>query len=168
VIGIDPRGSRELAAVLLALKQTEREVVKRINVQSRQVINPVWNSSVLSNSKTVAETRILGNTAKSLVSGTGVKLRAGVGAKPLSGGLSSEDNRAIEFGANRNATTTYRTRSRKGKGYSVTRHTQRQLRWKRKAGPTYSAAATVIPRVAALWTATAVRVLHEAFEAGRK
>jgi hypothetical protein len=164
MIGIDPASSRELAAVLLALKQMDKTVVRVINQQTRAVVIPEWKKGLDSRSLTIPEKRILAATGKALVSGTQIKLRAGVGGKGLSGGLNSEDNRAIEFGANREAINTYTTRSRKGKGYKITRHTQRQLRWKRKQGPVYRTAVDLIPRVASLWTQTLVRVVFETFE----
>lgn len=167
MLSVDPRTSRELAATLLALRGAEKETLKRINKQTRDQVIPEWRNAVNDRSVTIQEQRILGATAKALVSGSQLKLRTGLGSKTLSGGLGAEQNRAIEFGANRNRVTTYSTHSRKGKGYKVKRHVSRQLVAARTEGPTYKAGADVVPRVLSLWVATTVRVLYDAFESGK-
>jgi 3-oxoacyl-[acyl-carrier-protein] synthase III len=94
---------------------------------------------------------------------------AGGSRRPLPGGLiPAEQNRAVEFGGGRERQRTYSTRSRRGKRYQVTRHTQRQLPPFRRSGYVfYPAVAKITPRIAALWAQTWARGIHEVMEGKR-
>jgi hypothetical protein len=167
ILSIDAKGSREIQAVLLAMRQTDRTIAKAIRQQQKAVIGPEWTKGVESRVSTPEERVILGATARVAVSDGNVALRSGGTNATLSGGLSTREPTtapAVEFGANRDYTKTYLTRSRKGNKFEVKRHTQRQLTKSRKKGPVYKTAENIVPRVAALWVATTVKVLHEAAE----
>lgn len=163
---IDVRNSRELQAVLFAIKRAPTELRKQIRQQTKTMAEPVWKKSLAEHAETRLEHRVLVDTAKVTVSDQNVRLASGGAAKKLSGGLKpSVSNRAIEFGADRETKNTYPTHSRKGKAYNVTRRTRRQLRPVRAKGyVVYPALKQIVPRIASLWVQTTVRTLHEAFE----
>jgi hypothetical protein len=117
------------------------------------------------------DTRVLSDTARVQVSNQNVTLRsAGVGRALHKGGPKPADiYAAIEFGADRNTTRGIEATSRKGKKYTYTRHTTRQLQpVKRQGYAVYPAAADIIPRLAALWAQTLVRTFNETLEKGEQ
>lgn len=161
--------SKELQAVLLALRGFDRELKKVIRQQTKQFAQPEWQKAVTENASTRLEQRVLAQTARVQVSDQNVMLRSGNIGRSLSGGLKpSEKWYAAEFGGDQNKLETYEATSRKGTRYTVTRHTSRQLRPRNPKGyVVYQAAAAIIPRIAALWTQTVVREFHETIE-GKK
>lgn len=160
-------GSRQLRAVILGLKQMDRETRKQIRQQTQRVVVPEWQRAVAEQASTRLEGRVLASTARVSVSDQNVMLKsAGIG-RSLQGGRKPADIwHAVEFGADRSTTATYQATSRKGRRFTVhQRHTRAQLRPRNRQGYTvFPAAADIIPRIAALWTQTVVRGLHEAFE----
>lgn len=159
-------GSRELQAVLLAMRALPRDVAKEIRKQTRSVIVPEWKKAVAENASSLFESRVLVQTARATVTDRQVTLTAATVGRPLSGGLNPKTQyHSAEFGADQGQQTTYGARSRRGKQFQVTRHTTRQLRPRKRTGyVVYPAAAEIIPRIAALWVQTTARALHEAFE----
>lgn len=159
-------GSRELQAVLLAMRALPRDVAKEIRKQNRSVVFPEWKKAVAERAHGLFETRVLVQTARATVTDRQVTLTAATVGRPLSGGLNPKtDYHAAEFGADRDQKTTYAARSRRGKQFQVTRHTTRQLRPRKRTGyVVYPAAANILPRIAALWAQTTARSIHEAFE----
>lgn len=172
LVSIDVKSSRELMAIVLAMKQTERTLAKVIRARTKMVVEPEWVNGVQSRVKGITETRVLGSTARAAVADSNVTLRAGVGARRLSGGWDSSTPgtrgpnlvRATEFGGNQLYTKTYSQRSTRGNKYQLKRHTQRQLTSARKLGPVYSTAEDLVPRIASLWVQTVVKVLASAME----
>lgn len=172
MLSIDARSSREIQAVLLAMKQTERTLAAVIRAQSKVMILPEWQKAVSSRIRGRVETKVLGASTRVAVSDSNVILRAGVGARRLSGGWNSSTPgtggpslvKATEFGGNRSYARNVQTTSNKGKRYTAKRHTQRQLTQFRKQGPVYDSASNIIPRVASLWIQTTVKALHMALE----
>ena len=158
--------SRELRAVMTAMRGLDRANRAQIRKQTKSVIVPAWREAVAREASTDLERRVFVSSARAAVSDRNVTLRAGGGGRRLSGGLTpSQHNRAVEFGGNRERTTTYRSTSRRGKPYQITRHTQRQLPPFRRSGYVfYPAVARIAPRVAALWAQTFARGIHEALE----
>lgn len=165
--------SRELQAVILSIRQANRDVQTTIREQSRKVIVPEWQKGVEARAHSTVEKRFLGGTARAKVGNQNVELQAGGLSRKLSGGFSTnwvgesgKTNGAgvVEFGGNRTYFKNYQTRSRKGKSYNTKRHTQRQLTQFRKAGPTYKTVENMVPRIASLWIQTTVRVFRDAFE----
>lgn len=158
--------SKELQGVILAMKGFERELAKQIRQVTKSVVLPEWQKAVAAKAKTQLESRVLSVTARVAVSDQNVTLKSAQVGRALSGGLKpSENYSAAEFGANREAKTTYTARSRKGKSFSVTRRTQAQLMPRRKAGyVVYPAIAEIVPRIASLWVQTTVRTFYELIE----
>jgi hypothetical protein len=161
------RGSRELQAVVLAVKAARRDVVNDINKATRATLSPVWQQEVASRTRTSLDRRVLAQGAR-ILAGNPPVLVAANSKRRLTGGLiPAEAWQAVEFGANRNAVTTYSSTSRKGTTYQVTRHTRRQLPpINRKGRVVYQAAKAIGPRAASLWVQLVVRKFAEAMEAG--
>jgi hypothetical protein len=161
--------SSELRAVILGLKQLDREVKKQIRQQTKVAASEMWTQSVREHAVTRLEQRVLADTARVRVSDQNVTLSSASVGRSLKGGLKpSDDFAAVEFGADRSKTTTYAATSRRGRRFTVhNRHTRHQLRNRNRKGfAVYPAAADDIPRLASLWVQTIVRALHEALEAG--
>lgn len=158
--------SKELQATLLALRGFEPELRKQIRAQTKKVAQPIWQEAVRGNADTRLEQRVLGQTARVVVSDQNVTLRAAHIGKPLSGGLDPKRQwAAVEFGADTQAKRKYQAVSSRGKVYTVNRRTSAQLRPRRRNGYViFPAAAEVIPRLAALWAQTTVRTFHESLE----
>ncbi|MBP1326734.1 hypothetical protein JOF28_001966 [Leucobacter exalbidus] len=158
--------SRELQALILSIRRSEKEVQAQIRKHTKPMVQSAWQQGLAQHASTRFEHKVLVETARVAVSNQNVKLKSGGLAKKLSGGgRARELYVAAEFGADQNRETQYGQISKNGKRYSVTRHSARQLRPRNKKGyVVYPTAAEIIPRLAALWTQTAVRTLYEAFE----
>lgn len=163
---IDINGSAELQAILLAVKASERNIKKAIRQQTKKVVDPEWKRSLAEHGNDLVEHKVLVATGTTLISDQNVKLRAATKGRKLRGGLDPKTQYYVaEYGGDRDKKTTYDAKSRKGKTYKVTRHTARQLRPRNKQGYVFGpAVAQMVPRVAALWTQTVVKVMAEALE----
>jgi hypothetical protein len=90
-------------------------------------MNPVWRSLVDEHASSPIDKRVLAKGAR-VAAGNPPTAIAASSRRPLSGGfIPADDWPGREFGANRNATTTYTRRSPAGTTHQVTRHTRRQL-----------------------------------------
>lgn len=161
--------SRPIRTVVTAMKALPGENKRQIRTQTKNMLAPEWRKAVDAEAASDLERRVIASTARVAVSDRNVTLRAGGSRRALSGGLiPAVSNRAVEFGGGRERTRTYSTRSRRGKRYQVTRHTQRQLPPFRRQGYVfYAAVAKITPRLAALWAQTWARGIHEAMEGKR-
>jgi hypothetical protein len=162
--------SPHLKATLLAIKTVDRDIRAEVRSQTRAVAAPAWQRALSSRAHTTMETRVLVNTARVSVSDQNIRVRsASSRKKALSGGMVPFDSgKAVEFGANRNKKTTYKSAYRGGQSFSVTRHTARQMRPARRQGYVfYPAAAEMVPRILALWTQTTVKVIGDALDGKR-
>ena len=152
--------SKDLQTLLQALKQTEPEIRKQINKQTRTMALPVWKEATAGNANTRYEAG-LARTAKVGVTAQNVFLRAGSTGKIGNVGADIIA-RPIEFGAKREE-----YRYVKGKRGYYKRRTMRQFRLPRPRGYViYPAAANVIPRIASLWVQTSIRTIAEQIEKG--
>lgn len=162
--------SKELQAVLLAMRSLDKDLSKQLRQQTKAVAAPEWIKATRENAQTRLEHRVLADTARVAVSNQNVTLKsAGVGRRLSGGLLPKETGYAIEFGAERFAAgsgRTYSSTSAKGNKFTVhNRNTVAQLRARKKKGyVVYPAAAEVIPKMASLWVQTVMRGIHEAFE----
>ncbi len=158
------RDSTELQAATLAFKRAGRDLRKRLNTESRRVMNPVWRDEIDSR---------LANNLDRAVFRTGARIKAGnppafiaaSSKRTLSGGLTpAHDWAPVEFGtANRSKRTTYKRRSPKGGTHTVTRRTTRQLYRRVPSGRVaYKAARELAPRLASLWVHIIVKIYSEA------
>lgn len=166
--------SRELLATILAIRQAPTEMQKQIRQQTKTITSEEWKRAMGEHASTVnaarVTSRVLVQTARVAVSNQNVRLSSATVGRRLKGGLEPKVHYyALEFGANPDTRTTYTATSRKGRKFTVhQRHTARQLPRRLKAGWVFGpAVADMVPRIAALWVQTTVRVIAEAFEGKR-
>lgn len=157
--------SRELQAVLVAMKALDRDTKKHIRRELKSMAEPEWKEAVAANAEGRLEQRVLASTARVAVSDQNVQLKSAAIGRSMSGGAKpSEIYGPVEFGSGLRKTT-YSRRSKNGGSHKVTRTTGRQFRPPTRSGwVVYPAAARLIPRIAALYVQTLVRGVHEAFE----
>jgi len=162
--------SKELQAVLLAMRSLDKELAKQLRQQTKAVVGPEWTKAVKENAQTRLEQRVLADTARVAISNQNVTLKSASVGRRLSGGLLPKESAyAVEFGADRfqpGQGRTYQSTSVRGNKFTVrNRNTVGQLRSRNKKGyVVYPAVAEVIPKIASLWVQTVMRGLHEAFE----
>jgi hypothetical protein len=158
--------SKELQALLLALRGFDRDLKREIRARTKAVAQPAWQKAVAERADSVLESRVLASTARVAVSDQNVTLKSAAIGRSLKGGLRPSDSyAAVEFGADRNAKVTYDRKSPKGNTHKVTRRTRLQLRSRNRKGyVVFPAAAEVIPRLAALWVQTTIRTFYETIE----
>ena len=155
--------SETFRAAALALKIMPRTIRNDINRETRKTLNPEWKKAVTAQASSKMDRLVLVKGAR-VLPGNPTQLLAASSKKPLSDGLVPDDRdvaAAFEFGTpDPNAETTYDR-----KGAKVTRHTERQLPWRKKDGRViYAAFAKIAPRIASLWIQIVVRNIYEAHE----
>ena len=161
------RGDDKLKAVTLALRNARRDVRSTIDKATRSTLNPVWRDLVESKARTAQDRAVLGKGAR-ITGGNPPTLVAASSKRKVSGGLvPAEQWHAVEFGADRNAVTTYTRTSVRGVRHQVKRHTRRGLPARRPRGRVLMpGVADLSPRAAALWSQIVVRTFADAMEAG--
>jgi len=158
--------SREMRAVVLALKQSDRVIQSQIRKNVRGELAPEFTKSMREHANTRLEHRVLADTARVQVSNQNVTLRTAHVGRALSGGMSPKQGYpAVEFGADREAKRTVDQTSQKGKYYRATKRTRVQFRPRNKRGYVfYPTVNEMVPRFAALYAQTVVRTFAEALE----
>lgn len=170
---IDVLNNRRLQATLLALRTVDKDTRKYVRQTTQRALQPEFSKQMAergSKSNQLALTNsVLVRTARIQVSDQNVKMKTADSTRKLSGGLSPiEHGRAIEFGSTSRQKTRYNRVSPKGKRHVVTRNAQKQLPARRQRGwAFYPTTNDLTPRFAALWVQTAIRTVHEAWEAKR-
>lgn len=164
--GINVWDSRELRALITALRGAHKELQTQIRKHTKEQIVPELQAVMSKHATTALEQTVLVRTARATVSNQNIKLRAGGSSRKLRGGLvPKRDAHAVEFGGDHNARTTYVARSKNGLTFRVTRRTRRQLKPRRRSGYVFfPTVADLTPRILSLWVQTAVRTLAEAVE----
>lgn len=154
---LDVRGSRELQATILALRQTDREIRLGINKNARSRIRPLWRGELSARARTPLERRVILAGARATASDRGVQLIAASSGRPLSGGLiPSDDWPAVEFGADVHRIQV-RQRSRAGRAYVRPLTINRQFYARQKDGMiAFDAASETGTQLVALWVHTVV------------
>lgn len=162
---LDVQQSRELQAVLLALRGMQKNLRRAIFKATRSAIVPEWQQELRANATTHLEERVLAAGARADVTADRVTLKAAQSTRKLSGGASPKSiGHAIEFGAKWRRAEVEAT-SRRGTSYRYTRTLNKQLKPRRSKGYlAWPAAARLAPRFAALWVQTTVRLTYNAFE----
>jgi hypothetical protein len=170
VLRIDAKTSREFQGVLSAVRAAPKEFQAQIRSQTKVLGTPEWKKALAETAPVDRRShKVIVATAKVTASNQNVALQAAKTGTLRRGVKNIDLAAATEFGANRNQTKTYQSRSRKGRSFTVhNRHTQNQLLWRKRTGHTfYPATAAFIPRIAALWAQTTVRTIAAAFEGKR-
>ncbi|GAA5205866.1 hypothetical protein [Microbacterium kyungheense] len=148
MIRVSAYSSRELLAVLRGLRNLDRETKKQLRGHLRPMVLQVWQQAVAERASTKLQRVVLADTARAKVSDQNVRLTSAQIGRARSGGLKpSQDWQPVEFGAGRS------TRNAKAFGPP-----------NRSGKVVYPAAASVIPRVLAMYVQTFVRAIHEALE----
>lgn len=162
---IDTRDHRELRAVVIAFSRLETTVKREIAAATRSTLNPIWTGEVRKHVHTKMDEKVIAKGAK-VKAGNPPVLQAATSTKAIGGRLRPADDwQGWEFGTNRNKEVTYERKSEKGGSHKVTRHVTRQMPVMKRTGRVaYAALPDVVPRAAALWVQTVVRVVHEAAE----
>lgn len=164
--GLSVGDAPELQAAVLALRTADREVRNAIHRQTRATLNPLWRATVAAHARTPLDTAVLAKGAR-IATGNPPAFVAATSTRALSGGLVPSDQwQAFEFGTHkRGKSRTYRTRSRNGNAYTVTRQTANQLpRFAKGGRVVYPAMAETLPRAVSLWVQTIVRMYAHAAE----
>lgn len=168
MLKISVLNSKELQATILALKTMDKTVSANIRRYTKLIGQPEWQKGLREHALSRVQIRTLADTGRVAVSNQNVSLKSATVGRSLSGGLNpKEDWAAFEFGADRGnaAKRTYDATSRKGKRYTVTRNTRRQLPPRSRSGwVVFPTARELIPRFASLWYQTTIRTLYETFE----
>lgn len=156
---------REIRAAALALRGADRNLRSDINKATREVMSPVWKALVQARADRRRDQKVLATGAR-IKAGNPPAAVAATSRRRLRGGLvPGEQWAALEFGANRDKTTTYTRRSKTGGTHQVTRHAARQLPPRRRTGHViYPAVKEIAPRMVSLWVQTIVRKYYEAAE----
>lgn len=158
---LDVRGSRELQATVLALKQADRGIRLDINKTARSRIRPLWRAELSARARTRLEQRVILAGARATASDRGVRLIAASSSRPLRGGLvPSDDWPAVEFGANVDRIRV-RQRSRAGRPYVRPLTINRQFYAREAHGMiAFDAASEAGTQLVALWVHTVVDELR--------
>tara|TARA_R110002124_G_scaffold70466_3_gene189170 strand:+ start:3843 stop:4352 length:510 start_codon:yes stop_codon:yes gene_type:complete len=155
--------SKDLQILLSAVRSIPKEVAAEVRKQTKNAATPIWEEEVRGRTNTALEVRVLSDTARVAVSDSNVLLRSAAVGKMSNGLPKSVLAFGAEFGGNPNRIIKSKTKA--GKPY--TRKMGRQFKLPRRGGNVvYPAARDSIPRFASLWTQTAIRTIHEAFEKG--
>lgn len=154
---LDVRGSRELQATILAVRNAQRDIRRDINKAARNRLNPVWRGELGARARTRLEQRVILSGARVAASDRGVSLRAAGSRRPLAGGLiPTYDWPAVELGASRKQAT-FTQRSRRGNRYQRTMRTGHGLPKRAQYGRiAYDAASVTGTRLVAMWVRTVV------------
>jgi hypothetical protein len=164
MLRLDVRSSRELQAMVLALRGMDKELRSRITRATRAMVEPAWREELNKSGPNALQRATLVQTARTSVSANSLTLKSGTVGKLQHGTKAAEIARAVEFGADARLVTRYR-RKGPGKGATVTRHTRPGLGPIRAKGKVvYPALERFVPRAAALYVQTTVRLMYEVFE----
>lgn len=167
VLRIDAYASRELQAILLAVRRAPKTIQAEIRKQTKVIGQAEWQKAMAEHANTRLEHRALVSTARLSASNQNIRLSSATVGKSLAGGMDPKaEYAAIEFGAtNRGDYRSYSSTSTRGRAFKVKRRTKAQLRPRNTGGYVfYPSAAQMIPRIAALWAQTTVRAFAEALE----
>jgi CRISPR/Cas system endoribonuclease Cas6 (RAMP superfamily) len=163
---LDVTQSRELRAVIFALRGIDKTLQKQVRVHTKEIAGPEWRKALAERADTRLEHRVIHDTAVVGVTNQNVRVQSAMKGRPLSGGLNPKVHfYAVEFGAKLKKTTYYR-KSRKGGTHKVTRTVGGfPLKPRRKGGYVfYPAAKEMIPRIGSIWAQTTVHTLALALE----
>lgn len=160
--------SKELQAVVLAMRIVGPELRKELYQRSRDAIAPEWQDALSQRANTVYPNqlaqKVLVKSARVNVTSRGVTLTAAKSQKKLSGGLTPKEGwPAVEFGASPKRANITARRGSKSYNYKRTINTQFPKNV-RKGLVAYPTGRKFIARYASLWIFTVARTLHDAVE----
>ncbi len=167
-------GSRELQAVVLALKNVDKTLRPEMYARTRQHILPDWSTGIQEriNAREGAKlhSALLMKGTRVGVGTQGVKVEAATSSKAIRKGSTlkpSANFYLAEFGANPKEVTVNGRRGATSYTYKRTVNTPFLSR-SRKGRFTYRVAENIVSRSVAMWVQTVVQVISEAVETGAK
>lgn len=168
------KGSKELQAVVLALKTVDKNLRPEMYARTRQHILPDWSSSIQNKisgqGKTRLNTALLMKGVRATVGTQGVGVVAAASTKAIRKGSTltpAQNWPAAEFGAKPRVANIQGRRGETRYNYKRTINTQ-FLPNNRKGKFAFRAANEIVSRSVALWVQTVVQVISEAVEKGEK
>ncbi|WP_067200127.1 hypothetical protein [Microbacterium sp. XT11] len=158
--------SSELLAVLRGLRNLDRDTKKVLRRELKGMAEQAWKQALAQHADTRLEQRVLVNSGRVRVSDQNVRLTSASLSRSLSGGLKPSENYGpVEFGAGPNPGARETATSRRGTRFERNRDPNRPFKAPNRRGyVVYPAAASVIPRILAMFVQTFVRAIHEALE----
>lgn len=166
MLRVSAYSSRELLAVLRGLRNLDRDTKKVLRRELKGMAEQAWKQALAQSADTKLEHRVLVDSGRVRVSDQNVRLTSASLSRSLRGGLKpSQSFGPVEFGANRRPGATETATSVRGKSFTRRRDPYRSFKAPNRRGyVVYPAAASVIPRVLAMYVQTFVRAIHEALE----
>ena len=173
---------KELQAAVLAMKSADRDLKRRINVATRETMNPVWKTMVTAHlgGTDVMTSRMLDNGVR-IAAGNPPRAMAAQSTRAVGRGkrlVPSRDFAGWEFGVNRMAYSRYERKNpfrpvhggRKRTGnpsgtHVVERRTMMGMPRRQPQGRVvYPAFAEIAPRMVSLWVQIIVKSYNDAAE----
>lgn len=166
MLRVSAYSSSELLTVLRGLRNLDRETKKHLRRNLKQIAEQAWKQALAQHADTKLEHRVLVESGRVRVSDQNVRLTSASLSRGLRGGLKpSASFGPVEFGANPRPAAKESVTSRRGKKFTRHRDPNRPFKApNRKGYVVYPAAASVIPRILAMYVQTFVRAIHEALE----
>lgn len=166
MLRVSAYSSRELLQVLRGLRNLDRDTKKQLRRNLKPMAEEAWKRALAEHANTRLEQRVLVDSGRVRVSDQNVRLTSASLSRSLSGGLKpSVSYGAVEFGAGPRPGSQETATSRKGTQFQRTRDPNRPFKAPNRRGyVVYPAAASVIPRILAMYVQTFVRAIHEALE----
>lgn len=166
MLRVSAYSSRELLQVLRGLRNLDRDTKKALRQGLKPMAEQAWKEALAQRADTRLEHRVLVDTGRARVSDQNVRLTSASLSRSLTGGLKPSANFGpVEFGASPRPAARENVTSSKGKTFQRRRDPNRPFKAPNRRGyVVYPAAASVIPRVLAMYVQTFVRAIHEALE----
>lgn len=166
MLRVSAYSSQELLTVLRGLRNLDRETKKHLRRSLKAIAEQAWKQALAQHADTKLEHRVLVDSGRVRVSDQNVRLTSASLSRSLKGGLKPSANYGpVEFGANPRPGARESVRNKSGTEFQRHRDPNRPFkRPNRKGYVVYPAAASVIPRILAMYVQTFVRAIHEALE----
>lgn len=154
MIRIDVTQSRELTAMVRALRFIDREWLSLFAKEARAEIEPMWREELQASRPNKLQNAVLVRTSRVSVSRRSIVLKSGAVGKLKSGAKPRELARAVEFGQDPNLRTRYVRKDKPTPApaqHTVTRRTARPVGPRNPRGNVvWPALERLVPRAAAV------------------
>lgn len=166
MLRVSAYSSQELLTVLRGLRNLDRETKKHLRRSLKTMAEQAWKAALAQRANTKLEQRVLVDSGRVRVSDQNVRITSASLSRSLTGGLKpSVSYGPVEFGADPSPGATETATSVRGKSFTRKRDPHRPFkRPNRKGYVVYPAAASIIPRILAMYVQTFVRAIHDALE----
>lgn len=166
MLRVSAYSSRELLTVLRGLRSLDRDTKRALRQHLKPMAEQAWKEALAQRADTRLEQRVLVDTGRARVSDQNVRLTSASLSRSLRGGLRpSAHFGPVEFGAGPRPSARETATSSKGTKFQRHRDPNRPFKQPNRRGHVvYPAAASVIPRVLAMYVQTYVRAIHDALE----